>query len=143
MEQLLQFIINHWSLCLTASTILILIFINEILIKQKGALAISPALAVDLLNNKGAVIIDLRNADAFRNGHIINAINITGDAFIKEHLIKYKNKPLIIVCARGLEAGQLAARLKKQGLTDTMTLKGGIAAWQAAQLPLVKGKNEK
>jgi rhodanese-related sulfurtransferase len=53
---------------------------------------------------------------------------------------KYKTKPVILVCARGLQSVVVATQLRSKGFTQPMILAGGITAWQAAGLPLVKGK---
>ena len=74
MEHLGQFITNHWQLWLALVIILLLIFINELLTQKKRAKELSPADAVDMINHENAVVIDLRDAELYRAGHIINAI---------------------------------------------------------------------
>ncbi|WP_028388145.1 rhodanese-like domain-containing protein [Legionella fairfieldensis] len=141
MGQLGQFIINHWALWLALVGILVFIFINESLAQRKRAKELSPQAAVNLINHDNAVVVDLRETEAFRKGHIIDAILATPDDFSAQRMDKYKAKPLILVCARGLQSASLAAKLKEQGFLQLFVLAGGIAAWQAAELPLVKGKS--
>ncbi len=140
MGHLSQFIINHWQLWLALVVVLLLILINELLAQKKHAKELSPQAAVNLINHENAVIIDLRETEAFRSGHIIDAIRATADDFAKQRMDKYKATPIILVCPRGLQSAQLAAKLKTQGFSQPMILAGGIAAWQTAELPLVKGK---
>ena len=140
MDLLGQFIINHWALWLALVVVLLLIFINEKLAQKKRAKELSPQTAVNLINNDNAVVIDLRDTDTFRKGHIIDSIRATADDFNQQRMDKYKEKPLILVCSRGLQSGPLAAKLKQQGFSQPMVLAGGIDAWQAADLPLIKGK---
>lgn len=140
MGQLGQFILNHWGLWLALILILLLIFINESLEQKKRAKEVSPQAAVNLINHDNATVIDLRDADSFRSGHIIDAIRATADDFTQQRMDKYKNKPLLLVCARGLQSAQLAAKLREQGFSQPIVLAGGISAWQTAELPLVKGK---
>ena len=140
MEHLGQFITNHWQLWLALVIILLLIFINELLTQKKRAKELSPADAVDMINHENAVVIDLRDAELYRAGHIINAIPASVDDFAKPRMDKYKVKPLILVCARGLQSPALAAKLRTQGYVQPMVLAGGMSAWTAANLPMVKGK---
>ncbi len=142
MGHLGQFITNHWGLWLTLIAILALIFINELLSQKKRAKELSPATAVDKINHEQATVIDLRDPDAFRAGHIVDAIRASVDDFNQQRMEKYKNKPIILVCARGLQSAALASKLRAQGFTEPMVLAGGLAAWQEASLPLVKVKGK-
>ncbi|MBI2786343.1 MAG: rhodanese-like domain-containing protein [Legionella longbeachae] len=139
MEHLGQFIINHWQLWLALIVVLLLTFINELASQKKKAKELSPQAAVDLMNNENAIIIDLRDKELFKQGHIIDSINVKNEDFEQQKMDKYKNKPIILVCARGLQASSLANKLRTQGY-QPLVLKGGIAAWQNADLPLIKGK---
>ncbi len=139
MEQVSQFIMNHWALCLALVGILLLIYINEWFTKTKGPQAQSPQLVVEKINHEDAVVIDLRDQDAFSAGHIINAIRAAADDFDLPRMDKYKQKNIILVCTRGIQAQTLATKLKSKGFANPMVLAGGLTAWQSASLPLVKG----
>lgn len=139
MEQISQFIMNHWALSLAFVGILLLIYINEWFTKANGPHALSPQLAVEKINHNDAVVIDLRNQEAFSAGHIINAISATADDFDLPRMDKYKQKAIILVCPRGTQAQTLATQLKSKGFVNAMVLAGGLSAWQSAGLPLVKG----
>ena len=140
MEHMGQFIVNHWELWVLLIGVLLAIFINELLTQKKRAKELSPQAAVALLNEDNAVVIDLRDKEIFRNGHIINAIQASTDDFEQNRMDKYKSKVLLLVCARGLQSTALAAKLRAQGFVNPMVLAGGINAWQSSDLPLVKGK---
>jgi rhodanese-related sulfurtransferase len=143
MDQIGQFILNHWELWLALIVILLFIFINELLSQKKRAKELSPAAVVELINHSDAVVIDLRDQETFRGGHIIDAICASADDFHQNKMDKYKTKPLVLVCARGLQSSALATKLRTQGFTQPMVLSGGLTAWQTASLPLIKGKNSK
>lgn len=140
MEQLSQFVINHWELWLALLVILILILINEVFTQRKKAQSLSPSAAVELINRENAAIVDLRDVEAFQAGHIIHAARVDADNFNLPKVEKYKSKPLILVCARGIQSETLAAKLREQGFERPMVLAGGMAAWLSAGLPTVKGK---
>ena len=141
--QLIPFITHHWTLVLALIAILVLIFINENQAQRKRAKELSTAEAVHLMNHEDAVVFDLRDADAFRAGHIIDAVHVSTDDFEQKRMEKYKNKPLIFVCARGLQSPALAAKLREKGFVRPLVLTGGFAAWIAAKLPVVKKPNLK
>lgn len=137
-NQILTFVANHWPLCLAFAGVLALIFLNEHIIQKQGPKALSTDEAVHAINRENATVIDMRDAEPFKQGHITGAKNIPGAPESK--LDKYKNKPFILVCTRGIQAQQLATKLRKTGFEHVMILTGGITAWKAANLPLTKGK---
>lgn len=140
MEQIVQFVMNHWLLFVALVAILLLIFANELLAQKKQAKEISPTIAIDKMNHGDAIVIDLRDAESFRTGHIIDSILASVDDFNAQRMDHYKTKPVILVCAKGLQSATLATKLRGQGFTEPLVLAGGMAAWQEAKLPLVKGK---
>lgn len=139
MEQISQFINNHWPLCAAFIAILALIYVNEWVSQKRSAKSLSPQAAVEKINHESAVVIDLRDQEAFNGGHVINAIRAAASDFDLPRMNKYKEKSIILVCSRGLQSQSLAPKLKSNGFTNAMILDGGITAWQTAGLPLVKG----
>jgi rhodanese-related sulfurtransferase len=137
MANLSQFIMNHWLLWLAFIGILALTLINELMTQKKKAKELNPQSAVDMINNNNAVVIDLRDKESFKKGHIIDSINAAAEDFEQAKMNKYKNKAIILVCARGLQSPAVAAKIRLQGY-EPMVLGGGIAAWQTADLPLIK-----
>ena len=82
--------------------------------------------------------MDVRKEDAFRDGHILHAINIP-DAEImqrQKELEKARSKPLIVYCDNGGTSLASARRLKALGFTQVQNLNGGLASWRSAGLPL-------
>ena len=139
MGQLEQFITNHWALVAAFLVILLLIYLNEWFSQKTAAKLLSPQSVVDKMNHEDAIVFDLRELALFSNGHIINSIRATATDFDEPRMSKYTEKPIILVCAKGLQSQPLATKLKKAGFSNAMALSGGIAAWQHADLPLVKG----
>ncbi|MFI4918398.1 MAG: rhodanese-like domain-containing protein [Legionellales bacterium] len=137
MDQLRPFITHHWTLCLAFFVVLLLVVINELLTQKKQATELSPQAAIDKINNENAIVIDLRDSESFKKGHIIDSINASADDFALPKMNKYKDKIIILVCARGLQSKTTAAKLRTQGYQPSI-LGGGITAWQGSDLPLVK-----
>ena len=101
---------------------------------------VGPSEAVQLINRRDAIVIDVRDAASYKSGHITNARHVPEtdlDARMKE-LDKVKSKPLIVTCARGNTSAKVAARLRKAGFNEVLSLRGGLAAWQQANMPLEK-----
>ncbi len=141
MEKLPEFIANHLFLVSLFVAISSLLFWN-IFFSAMGASQIVPAEVTSLINHEDAELLDIRSAKDFEKGHIINAVNIDmatlGDR--EKELNKYKDKTVVICCAQGQESIRVARNLKTKGFEKLYSLKGGISAWQNANLPLTKGK---
>ena len=101
---------------------------------------VGPAEAVLLINRRDAVVLDVRDAAEYKSGHITNARNVPEaelEARAKE-LEKVKEKPIIVSCGRGNRSAAIASKLRKLGFAEVVTLRGGIAAWLQANMPLEK-----
>lgn len=101
---------------------------------------VGPVEAVQLINRRDAVVLDLRDAAEYKAGHITNARHMPEgeiDSRMKD-LEKIKTKPIIVSCARGNRSTNVANRLRKLGFGEVVSLRGGIAAWQQANMPLEK-----
>lgn len=134
--QLIEFSINHWEMIAVFVAIAAtLIFVET----RGGARSLSNTAVTNLINDKDAVVVDIRPANEFRTGHITGSINIPS-ATLKDStatLEKHKSVPIILVCKTGMTAGTSAKELIKSGF-DVYKLQGGITEWQNASLPLVK-----
>jgi rhodanese-related sulfurtransferase len=74
---------------------------------------------VDLaeLHKNGAVIIDVRTASEFSEGHVKGAKNIPLDRISSEvEKIRKMNKPVITCCRSGARSGQATGILKSAGI---------------------------
>jgi rhodanese-related sulfurtransferase len=101
---------------------------------------VGPTEAVQLINRRDAVVLDVRDAADYKSGHITNARHMPEselDSRAKE-LEKMKSRPIIVSCARGNRSANVAARLRKLGFNEVFSLRGGLAAWQTANMPLEK-----
>ena len=101
---------------------------------------VGPAEAVTLINRRDAVVLDVRDAAEYKSGHITNARNVPESELDmrQKELEKVKAKPIIVSCGRGNRSAAIAAKLRKLGFAEVVSLRGGIAAWQQANMPLEK-----
>jgi len=94
--------------------------------------------ATRMMNDQGAVVVDVRPSTEFAVGHLPNARNIPNEDLAKRAGELPAGKPLIVVCANGSRAGKAAAALRAAGRQEVFCLEGGISGWQQAGLPLVR-----
>jgi len=139
LHQLIEFVGNHWVLFVALAVILALLTHN-FLVSGKGS--VDPVGATDLINHKDALILDVRAAADFAQGHIINARNIPMNGFKKQigTLQKHKDKPIVVTCRSGSQSSMACQQLRKEGFENVHNLRGGVLAWQSANLPLTKKK---
>ena len=118
-----------------------LLIFTELRRMSGGLTNIEPQAAVQLIN-ANAVVVDLRSPDAFARGHIVNAKNIPFDELEanEEKINKLKANPILAVCDAGMTSNRAVDKLRKSGIENIYGLKGGIAAWTEASLPLVTAK---
>lgn len=144
MDKFLEFAGNHTLLVFALVTTFLLVIFTELRRKASGMLAVPPTDAVKLINND-AVVIDLRSMEAYSNGHIVNAKSVPMDELAGRmgKLDKLKKKPVIAVCESGITSTKAVKTLRNSGFESVYGLKGGMAAWGQAGLPVVTGKKTK
>jgi rhodanese-related sulfurtransferase len=139
MGQLAEFATNHPLYVLGLLAALAAVLFYELRLKSQSLSQVSAVDAVRLIN-RGALVVDVRAAEAYQGGHIVGARNVDlaqleGD---QQLLGKQKSKLLITVCDNGGSAAKAASLLRKAGHEKVFSLKGGINGWRAQNLPLVK-----
>jgi rhodanese-related sulfurtransferase len=99
---------------------------------------LTPAEATLLMNREDALVLDVRETGEWGSGHITGARHITLGQLDKRlsELDKFKEKPIIVVCATGNRSSSACGQLKKHGFGKVFSLGGGISAWRDANLPL-------
>jgi len=105
-----------------------------------GGKGLSPTEATIWINRRKAAVLDLRPAHAFKAGHLpgakhLDAAGIT--AGIEKLKIDRKN-PVILVCETGTQSRKALSEVQKLGFAEVGALDGGVQAWKAAALPLIK-----
>lgn len=142
LAELMAFAGRHPLLSLALAGITLALLYNEVAGRLGGFRRIGPAQLTGLINRDNALVVDLRPVADFQKGHIAGARNVQLSQFDPEHkqLAPAKALPVVLVCKAGDSASSAAKRLRKAGFTHVSVLEGGVQAWQAADLPLVKGR---
>ena len=118
--------------------LVILIILFLISNSKKGGKKISSQTLISLSNQDNAFLIDLRESEAFQNGHITNSINIPFNNLAnRTNEINQQDKSIILICDMGSVSPNAGEILKKEGFTNVLILKGGINEWRMQNLPLV------
>ena len=58
-------------------------------------------------------------------------------------IAKLRKRPIVTVCDTGISSTKITDTLRKSGFESSYGLKGGMAAWGEAGLPVVAGKKTK
>lgn len=88
----------------------------------------------------GYYVFDLRSATDFAAGHIKGAINVALKDVVTAAQGK-TDKPILLVCYTGQNAGVACAALRLSGFKEAKILKFGMAAWnEAFQGPWMNAK---
>lgn len=97
---------------------------------------------VELMKDSNVVVLDVRTADEFKEGHLEGAVNIDqaqGDFIQKAKAVLPKEKTIAIYCRSGRRSASAAGRLADEGY-KCVNLKGGIIAWKEANEPVTIGQ---
>jgi len=135
-----QFIINNIlpiSIALFSGAMLFwLVFGNRI----RGIKEVDCTAALQLINHKNALVLDVREDGEYKLGHILNSRQIPLGKLNERigELEKYREQPIVVVCRTANRSGAACAALGKHGFTQAYILAGGVTAWQKANLPLEK-----
>jgi rhodanese-related sulfurtransferase len=139
MNHLPEYISHHAYLAIATVLAAIIAVVFELRARSLAAAAISSNVAI-ALQNKGALILDVRTAEEFAGGHIIDAKNIPLDKLAEQAdtLKKWREKPVVVCCESGARSAQAAKLLKSLGFAQAMNMQGGLASWRSDNLPLSK-----
>lgn len=105
-----------------------------------GSPNLTTAEAINLINRSHALVLDVRDDAEFAAGHIVDARHIPLAKLAERlnELNKYKDKPILVNCQRGMRSAKACDILRKAEFKQVNNLQGGLDAWLAAKLPIVK-----
>jgi len=140
MDQLITFA-SHNTILVVAIVLVSLMLIHSLVgEKLRGYSSVSPTESTQMINHDDALILDVRESNEYSEGHIINSLHIplSGLKNRMKDLDKHKTKKVIVACRSGHRSSQACATLKKEGFEKVFNLRGGVMAWESANLPLIK-----
>ena len=92
----------------------------------------------NLIESPNVVVLDVRTINEFKEGHIEGSVNIdqAQDDFIQKVKAAVSvDKPIAVYCRSGRRSASAAGRLAAEGYR-CVNLKGGILAWEKANMPV-------
>jgi rhodanese-related sulfurtransferase len=140
MQRLLEYIAHHPYLAGGAVLAAVAVMVNELRERVQRFAALSSMQVVRLMNEGGALLIDLRSKEAFEAGHIGEARNVPAAELEaqSETLKKWRERPVVTYCDSGVSGAGAARTLTKLGFTKVFNLEGGLNGWVKDNLPLTK-----
>jgi rhodanese-related sulfurtransferase len=135
MALFLQFLAQEWILVLALLVVAAMLAWHE---ARKAGPSITPQQAINLINGEQGVFVDLRDNADFRQGHIIDTLHIPSSKLAERmaELVKYKEKPVVLVCKLGQQSGAASKQLKAAGFSRVYKMTGGMMEWSNLQLPV-------
>ena len=98
---------------------------------------LSAELAADRLASADSPLaVDVRTPREYAAGHIAGSINVPLNHLGEQAGTLPKGRPLVVYCAGGYRSSIAASLLQHHGFDDVCEIAGGIAAWEAAKLPV-------
>jgi rhodanese-related sulfurtransferase len=139
MERFLEYAVRHPILVGGTVVLALAVAAYEFSRGRSGGQAVGPADAVRLMT-QGALLVDVRSQAEYDSGHIIDARHVPQEQVgqAAETLKRFKDKVVITCCESGMRSGAAAKVLRTQGFNNVVNLRGGLQAWRADNLPLVK-----
>jgi rhodanese-related sulfurtransferase len=106
--------------------------------------SIPPARLAELAQQHPVDLIDVRTPAEFREVHAPMARNVPLDSLDPHAVMSQRNgtasQPLYVICRTGNRAAKACEKFLAAGYTNVVNVEGGTEAWQAAGLPVVRGK---
>lgn len=108
--------------------------------RARGVKEVNAVEALELINRKNALVLDVREESEYKSGHLLNAkwIPLGRLADRIGELERYREQAIVVVCRSGQRSASACAALGKQGFTQAYNLSGGVMGWKKSNLPLEK-----
>ncbi|HUQ27028.1 MAG TPA: rhodanese-like domain-containing protein [Usitatibacter sp.] len=137
-----EFIIDNIALVALFLASGAMLFWPEIQRLSMGGAQLGTLDATRLMNQAGALVLDVREGDDYAAGHLPRARHIPLSQLSKrvDEIGKFREKPVLVTCRSGTRAGAASRVLKAAGFKSVFELRGGLNAWQQASLPVEKAE---
>ncbi len=140
MEEYIVFARNHPALAMGLVAIIGMIVWTEFSRLTRKYKQVNTTQAVQILNQDGSVVIDVREDSEVSTGKIKGAKHIPLGQ-LKKRLVELeyaKNKPVLVYCRSGSRSAHACSVMSKEGFENVSNLSGGVMAWESANLPVTK-----
>lgn len=84
----------------------------------------------------GLTLVDVREPEEWREGHIAGAVHIPLGDLARRASEVDASKPVVTVCRSGRRSLDAVRLLEEAGISGSLSLAGGMIAWQEAGQPV-------
>jgi len=96
----------------------------------------APELAALMAGSVPPLLIDVRTSREWSARHIGGSVNLPLNRLRDQAAEIPRDRAIAVQCAGGYRSSIAASLLQQQGITDLVEVAGGLAAWDAASLPV-------
>lgn len=93
--------------------------------------------AEEMAEKDAPVVVDVRTPREWEEKHIAGSVNLPLNHLQERMAEVPRGRRITVHCAGGYRSSIAASLLHQEGITDVTEMAGGLAAWEAAQLPVV------
>jgi rhodanese-related sulfurtransferase len=114
----------------------------EALVERPDLVCPTERVSAQMAADEGAIaepllVLDVRNPTEWANRHIPESVNIPLN-HLQERITEVpRDRRIAVHCASGYRSSIAASILHNCGITNLIEIAGGLAAWDAAKLPVV------
>lgn len=101
-----------------------------------GSLDVQSYNATYVQSEAAHILVDVRTAGEFMQGHVPHAINIPLNEISSRADELPRDQPIVVICASGNRSRSGCSQLINAGFKEVFNLNGGTFAWLSAGLPL-------
>jgi rhodanese-related sulfurtransferase len=136
MALFLEFLAEQWVTAGALLVMVVMLFMHE---SRRSGPSLTPQQAINLINKEEGIFLDVRDAGEYKQGHIVDAVNIPVAKLPERmaELEKYKDKPIVLVCKMGQHSSTAGKQLKAAGYEHVYKMSGGMMEWGNLQLPKI------
>ena len=99
-------------------------------------------LAEELAGENPPLVLDVRGPSEYGAKHLESAINIPLNHLLERLGELPRDRPVVVHCAGGYRSSIAGSILQREGIANLRDLAGGLAAWEAANLPVIAARSE-
>ena len=108
--------------------------------RGRGRAVLDPVQVEELINGSGALVVDLRDVEAFRTGHIRGCLHVPFMDLSQRFATPdpKARRAMVLVDETDELAHQAFDLLTRRGFTWLYVMQGGMKAWRRANRPVAK-----
>jgi hydroxyacylglutathione hydrolase len=97
---------------------------------------VSAPVAAERVAHGEAILVDVRTPGEREQKHVAGSTSLPLNHLVERSAELPRDRPLLVHCAGGYRSSIAASLLQRLGFTEVGEMAGGLAAWEAAKLPV-------